>query len=147
MDADIYVLANNRNKDMVLTFLDKYLPQRKYGNGKLEYWNDASTEDNPPTTFFDTEEELFDFLEKQSNILFLPCFYPTTESEYRLLQLYYFEDDSLVYCINIYQYSDKEDFLLEELKTFLGSDYGYIAYHIPPAYGKEEFIKAALSVS
>jgi len=43
--------------------------------------------------------------------------------------------------LNIYQDSNEEGTLLKELKEFLDSDYGYIAYHMPPDASKEAFIR------
>lgn len=146
MDADIYVLAKNRNSDKVIQFLDKYLPERRYRNERLEFWDDSEKEENQASIFFNSESELFIFLEKQSEVLFSPSFYPISENEIRGLHLYYFEDDSLVFGINIYQNQKKENLLLRELKNLLKSDYGYISYHIPPAHGKEKFIKTTSSI-
>ena len=150
MDADIYVLANNRKKDVIIKILDGYIPERRYHNlskdRKYEFFDDTREVGNQPSTFFDTEYDLLFFLENQSGILFRPSFHSTTQSENRLIQLFYFEDDSLVIGLNIYQNSEREDFLLDELKSILGSVYGYIAYHIPPEHGKEAFIKKCNSL-
>lgn len=144
MDANIYVLANNRKKENVIKALDKYLPNRTYQLGKqdgqLEFWDDSNEAGNQPLTFFKSESDLFEFLENQNEILFRPSFRSTPESEFRVLTLYYFEDNSLVFGLNIYQDSIKEDLILSELKELLVSKYGYVAYHVPPAYGKEAFI-------
>lgn len=144
MDADIYVLANNRNKKSLIKVLDKYLPNRIYQlgsqEGKFEFWDDSKEEGNQPSLFFCTEFDLFDFLENQSGILFRPSFRSTVQSDYRVLTLYYFEDDSLVVGLNMNQNSEQENIVLKELKQLLKSDYGYIAYHIPPVYGREAFI-------
>ncbi|MBD2716221.1 hypothetical protein KBK19_14360 [Microvirga sp. STR05] len=145
MNADIYVLANNRKKENVLKALDKYLPNRSYQLGKqdgqFEFWNDSNQTENQPSIFFKSESDLFGFLDSQNKILFRPSFRSTTESEFRALTLYYFEDNSLVFGLNMYQDSIKEELVLSELKELLESKYGYIAYHVPPAYGKEAFIK------
>jgi hypothetical protein len=141
MDADIYVLAKNRNSDKVIQFLEKHLPKRRYRNERLEFWNDSEKEENQTSIFFDSESEFFIFLEKQSRVLFRASFYPISENEVRGLHLYYFEDNSLVFGINIHQNQEKEDLLLRELKNLLKSDHGYISYHIPPAHGEKKFIK------
>lgn len=140
MDADIYLLANNRNKDVITKILDRYIPERKYyfysEDGKYEFFDDSGEIGNQPSIFFNNEYDLLDFLENQSGILFRPSFHSTVKSENRLIQLFYFEDNSLVIGLNIYQNSEREDFLLDELKSILGSIYGYISYHTPPEYGK-----------
>ncbi len=145
MDADIYVLANNRKKENVIKVLDKYLPNRRYQFGKkdghFEFWDDSNDTEDELSRFFKSESELFDFLENQNKILFRPSFRSTTESKFRVLTLYYFEDNSLVFGLNMYQDSITEDVILNELKELLGSEYGYIAYNTPPPYGNEAFIK------
>ena len=145
MDADIYILANDRKAENVIETMDKYLPERAYQLGyekeRFEYWDDLKDAENQPSTFFGTELELFKFLENQSGIQFRPNFRSTIQSDYRSITLYYFQDDSLVIGINIYQDEVKEEQLLTELKEFLNSKYGYIAYHIPPEDGKIAFIK------
>jgi len=145
MDADIYVLANDRTAETATRVLDKYLPNRKYqighAEGKLEYWDDAADTKDQDYRAFDTELELFTFLATQSGILFRPCWQPTVPADLRLIQLYYFQDDSLLIGLNLYQDEEKEERLLAELKDFLGSEYGYIAYNVPPEYGKDAFTK------
>ena len=144
MDADIYVLAKNRDKKTIIKILDKYLPERVYQIGdsddRYEYWDDAKEVGNQPSIFFDSEEDLLDFLEKQSGVLFRPSWRSVTQSEIRACVLYYFEDDSLVIGLSINQGLEREDSLLKELKSLLESNYGYVAYHVPPAYGREAFI-------
>ena len=145
MDTDIYVLAKDRNSKSLIKVLDKYLPNRAYalGNqkGRFEFWNDLKDEGNQPSIFFESELDLFDFLENQSGISFRPSFRSTAKSEFRVCNLYYFEDDSLIFGLNMHQGSGKEDLILDELKEILNSDYGYISYHTPPAFGKNAFIQ------
>lgn len=40
MDADIYVLANDKQSSTTLAFLDTYLPDRKYAHTTYEAWNE-----------------------------------------------------------------------------------------------------------
>lgn len=160
MDADIYVLANNRSPNKIIEILDKYLPQRTYAyldeDGKYQCWNDRFDEDDKlPDAFedhnlgifrFDTELELFEFLDDQSSFDFRPSYRPIGDSDIRVIVLYYFEDGSLVFGLNIYQDTDREDRLLDQLKKDLGSAYGYISYHVPPAEGRSAFIELSLRV-
>jgi len=91
MDADIYVLANDRRRETVIKVLNKYLPNRilQTGDGKYEFWNDSPKANDESITSFDTEVEFLDFLERQSGILFLPSFRPVGGSDLRVLSLYY----------------------------------------------------------
>lgn len=141
MDADIYVLANNKSSATALAFLDAYLPDRKPFNSIYEAWNEEQD------FVFETEIAFLDFLATTDNFVFNPAFYPNTkDSIYRNVHLYYNKDNSLICGINLYQDNLEEDALLDNLKTFLSSDHGYISYHLPPCRSKLEFIATALSI-
>ena len=147
MDADIYVLANQRKAESIIKILDRYLPNRVYQLGdknvEFEFWDDAIDAGNQPSLFFKSELELFTFLENQTKIIFRPSFRSTNNSLIRMVNFYYFQDDSLIVGLNIYQDSEREELLLDELKSLLNSDYGYISYHIPPESEREAFIRVS----
>jgi hypothetical protein len=139
MDADIYVLANNKHNSTALAFLDEYLPDRKYSNPIYEVWNEGQN------FVFETEIALLEFLATTDYFAFSLAFYPNNNTSiYRNLCLYYNKDNSLICNINLYQDNQLEDTLLSKLQLFLKSPYGYIAYHVPPRRTKSEFIQIAL---
>ncbi len=145
MVADVYVLANDRKAENIMFALEKYLPDKVYQIGnqidKFEYFDEAKDVGKQPTRLFDKEMELFEFLENQDGILFRPSFRSLKKSDIRVITFYYFQDNSLVFGVNMHQDVEKEDFVLNELKKILESNYGYISYHIPPEYGKANFIE------
>lgn len=139
MDADIYVLAKNRSAKTAQDFLERYLPERKYNEGKYEFY---SYEGNEEVKFkFDSENEMLQLV-GQKDTLTLNCpFYSIKQNELiRMIRLYYLSDGGMICCININQNDKKEDELLKELKLFLGSEYGMVSYHIPPPNTKIDFI-------
>lgn len=146
MDVDIYVLAKNRSAETARDFLERYLPERNYNDGKYEFY---SYEGNEEVEFkFDSENEMLELIEKKETLTLNCPFYPINQNELlRMIQLYYLSDGGMICCININQNDEKENELLNELKLFLGSKYGMISYHIPPPNTKTEFINTVNQIT
>ena len=144
MDADVYVLANDRSVQIARDFLEKYLPERRFDSDRYEiYFYEGDKELN---FLFSTEMEMLHFFECHRDIAFCCSFSPLKKTEcIRKGFLYYLKDGGMICCMNIYQDDKKEDYLLEDLKNFLDSKYGLISYHIPLPNTKLDFFNKVSS--
>jgi len=146
MDADVYVLAENRSAETARKFLDKYLSERNFNDGVYEFY---SYEGDEELEFkFDTENEMLEFLESNTTLTLNCPFYPNNKNEFlRSVQLYYLKDGGMISCLNINQNDEKEDQLLNELRSFMSSEYGMVSYHIPPPNTKIDFINTVNQIT
>lgn len=139
MDADIYVLAKNRSAETARNFLNKYLPERNYNEGKYEFYSYKGRDEIEFKC--DAENEMLELIENKDNLTLNCSFYPINKNELlRNVQLYYLTDGGMICCLNVNQNDEKENELLNELKVFLDSEYGMISYHMPPPNTKSDFI-------
>lgn len=140
MDADIYVLAKDRSAQTAQRFLNEYLPKRRFSHDQYECYPWDGQEETD--VLLETEYALLEYMEQQDNLAVNLAFYPLSRPVFlRVALLYYLNDGGMICCLNVYQDHREEAVLLNDLKHFLDSDFGFITYHAPPPNSIEDFIE------
>jgi len=145
---DCYVITNRRDKAFILSFLDRFVPNRKETADEYEFPQYSSQ----PQMIFPTADQLMTFMEKTP---FEPhTIYWANEQRNDFLthcMCFYTEDGFLILGGSCHRrlkhpgtieidMTYTENFL-KELKDFSKSEHGYITFEEPPPINMVEFLK------
>lgn len=135
--ADIYVIKKTRSKDYALKFLDTFLPKRKESTDDYVIYTSSSDE---PKYIFKKVEDLMIYFERNTTI-YQSIYWNGTDKNNlnKHAMLFYTIDGYMVFGISR-DYNYKEEGL-EEMKSFLRSDKGYIITECPPKDNYSDFCK------
>ena len=138
--ADCYVLTNKRTKDFIISFLDKYLPNRQ------EYTDiyEVPQFSEQPTVVFKTADELIEYLEHHKNEVHAIYWYNKKEEILRGTMCLFTSDGQVILGIfseSLYPDTSIEDRYFKDLQEFCGSTTGLIEYETPAAKDTEEFLR------
>ncbi len=140
--ADIYVIKKTRSKKDVIDFLNHFMPERKESTNEylIPQYSDQ------PKTVFTSAEGLMSYLQMNSNIehsIYWNNLDKQSLNEH--LMVFYTTDAHIIFGISrntseINEKFNQED-LLNQMKIFLKSNYGYITFESPPETDLENFLK------
>lgn len=137
--ADCYVLTNKRTKDFIISFLDKFLPNRQeYTSYEIPQFSDH------PTMIFNSANELIVYLEQSKNEIHAIYWYNKEESNLRGALCLFTSDSQVilgVICETSYPDTTIESNYLRELMNFCNSTKGLIEYQTPAARDTGEFLQ------
>ena len=134
-DYEIYALCNNRNKDFVLEFLDKFLPNRIELADDYAYPQFTSEIQN----IFKDYKELLDILEINHNETYALYWKSTDHDDISNVMVFFTEDKGMIVGIVVNNHVEK---WFEKVVAFTKSSYAYASFNTeePPPETQEEFI-------
>lgn len=144
--ADIYVIKKNRSMQLVLDFLDHFLPDRK--EGADEYYIPEYADE--PDLQFEKAEELMEYLE-QDNEFTSRIYWRNLDKDNlnRHGMIFYLKGGYMVFGISRdakgMENTKNEEDCLRQMVCFLGTNEGYITYECIPEDNYEDFIEAVVA--
>lgn len=140
--ADIYVFQKSRSKQLVLDFLNHFIPFRE--ESAVAYVVPQYAED--PIKEFKHAEDLMTFLEKHTHFGQSIYWRNTDANSLNLhAMVFYTEEGNMIFGISrtaekAEEIEDTNQFeCLDEMKAFFNTDVGYIDYENPPEEPYFEF--------
>lgn len=135
--SDIYVLSNKRDAKSIKGFLDHFIPLRAESADNYEVPQYA----DDPEIIFQTAMELIEYCSKHLTADHSIYWRASDGSKPEHAMVFFLKDKHVIYGLSTdamdQGYARK---LLGEMKSYLGSDYGYIAHEAcPDAESAEEF--------
>lgn len=138
--ADCYVLTNKRTASFILSFLERFLPDRQvYGDAyEIPQFSDE------PAIIFNTAEELIEYLEQNKNEVQALYWHNKEESKLRGAMCLFTSDGQVIlglFCETLYPDTTNESNFLKDLMNFCNSTKGLIEYEKPAARDTAEFLQ------
>jgi len=138
--ADCYVLTDKRTKKFILSFLDKFLPNRQEYTHVYEIPQLA----DHPVLVLQSDKELMEYLEQHKNEIHAIYWYNKEESVIRGAMCLFTSDGQVIigiFCESLYPDTTNENHFLKELMNFCNSKTGLIEYQTPAARDTKEFLQ------
>ena len=138
--ADCYVLTNNRSKNFIYSFLNKFLPNREESDDEYEIPQYSSS----PTKIFKSAKELIDYLEQNTKEVHTIYWSNKFDSDIQGGMCFFTNDGKIIlglYCKTLFPDTTIEDKYLKEMETFCESNNGYYCYEEPTTHDSNEFLK------
>lgn len=147
--ADCYIITENRTKEYLYRFLDRFLPERHVFLDEFEIPASA----NDSRKIFCTIDELLDYLEKQPKIHCYISWKNLTDDELPFAECMFTNDGFLILgltCKRKHQQDSVDPFLVDygiaknyfqQLQEFASGATGYITVETPPPENRIEFLK------
>ena len=137
---DIYVLSRDRSWASAMSFLDRFLPNRKE---TADDYNVPNNSDRPRACFDDIDG-LFTYLEQHPNEPHAIYWTSEAQGDPRCAMVFPTADGQMVYGLSV---EGNEHRFLADLMTFLNSAEGYIDFEAPPPDNASAFVDAARKFS
>ena len=141
--SDIYVISDKREKSTVEDFLDHFLPRRE--ESADEYGVPQYSEN--PEILFDNADALIEYCAKHKNTEHAIYWRALDNKKPEHCMVFYLADGNVIYGLStdaIDQPYAKR--LLEEMKSFLGTDLGYIGHEASPDVSNLKEFKKQMDV-
>jgi hypothetical protein len=138
--ADCYVLTNNRKTDFILSFLDRFLPNRQ----EYTHIYEIPEFGENPSMILRSANQLIAYMEHNINEPHGIYWYNKDEAIIRGAMCLFTNDGNVIlgiFCESKYPDTSIEDNFLQELKNFAGTSCGLIEYATPAARDTVEFMK------
>jgi hypothetical protein len=138
--ADCYVLTDNRTKEFVNAFLNKFLPDREEMADEYEVPQYSSNS----TEIYNTADNLIELLERHKNEIHTVYWRNNTRTTVQNAMCFFTNDGHVIVglsCHTKYPDTSIENYYLKELKSFCKSESGYIAYEEPATHNTTEFLE------
>lgn len=141
IQADCYVLVEKRSKEVILNFLNFFLPYRKESADEYEIPQYADR----PEQVLESATELIDYMVTNSKEIH-SIYWHTIEEGLPIkgAMCFFIEDGHMILGINCITYfpdTTLEDKHFQQLKEFANTDIGYVTYEEPPLGSKNEILK------
>lgn len=138
--ADCYVLAHNRTKDFILSFLERFLPQREEYADSYEVPQFAEH----PVIVFESAGQLMDYLEHAPYTVHAVYWYNPQEDVLKAAMCLFTSDGQVIVgltCESHYPDDHIEKEYLRELMAFCRSTVGLIEYEKPAPKDTGELLR------
>ena len=136
--ADIYVIIDSRSKELVHSFLTRYLTTWVESADEYEI---PQYSDNPDI-IFKTDSELMNYCEQNKKISYSIYWRSKSDSLIKYGMIFYTSDEKMILGLSVLSGSKEKEFL-KDLKDYLLSDLGYIAFEEPPPDNYVDFLETA----
>lgn len=144
--ADCYVLSEKRTSTFILSFLDRFLSNRKESADEYEIPQYA---DNPKIVF-KTAVELIDYLTINKDEVHTIYWSNTDMTDIKGAMCFFTNNGHLIlglYCDTMYPDTTIEDKVFADLRSFCGNSDGYITYEEPATHDTTEFLERVKSTN
>ncbi|MCU7550980.1 hypothetical protein OCK74_17815 [Chitinophagaceae bacterium LB-8] len=138
--ADCYVLTNKRTKEFIMSFLNKYIPNRKEYTDVYEVPQFAED----PVLVFKSADELIEYLEHSKHEVHAIYWYNEVEEILRGTMCLFTSDGQVIvgiFCESLFPDNSIEEKYFNDLKEFCGSNIGLIEYETPAAKDTDDFLR------
>jgi hypothetical protein len=143
--ADCYVLSEKRTSTFILSFLDRFLPNRQEGADEYEIPQYA----DKPHVVFKTAAELIDYLTINKNEVHTVYWSSTDKSDIKGAMCFTNNGQIIlgIYCDTMFPDTRIEDKVFADLKNYCGNSNGYITYEEPATHDTTEFLERVKSAN
>ncbi len=134
--ADLYVLVNSRSKKIIESFLNNFIPNREESADEYEIPQYSEN----PDFIFKKDCELMDYCENNNNINHTIYWRNKENIVPKYAMVFYTIDGKMILGLSI-EDEKLEQYYLLNMKQFLKSDCGCIAYETPAPNNSNDFVK------
>jgi hypothetical protein len=138
--ADCYVLAHQRTKEFILSFLERFMPQREEYTDTYELPQFSEH----PVIVFSSAGQLMDYLEHSPYTVHAIYWFNPKEEPIRAAMCLYTSDGQVILgltCETLHPDKSQEEGYLKEAMRFCRSTLGLIEYEKPAPKDTGEFLE------
>lgn len=144
--ADCYVLSEKRTSTFILSFLDRFLPNRQECADEYEIPQYA----DKPNVVFKTAAEIIEYLTINKDEVHTVYWSSTDKTDIKGAMCFFTNNGQLIlgiYCDTMYPDTTIEDKVFADLKNYCGNSNGYITYEEPSTHDTTEFLERVKSAN